>query len=125
MLRKSTPQHFTIKKITALVLALCKLHNFLIDARQDPQDNHPTTNTAKDYLNLELYGGIPMQQRKIAELGRRRVALPEQFLGGGEHFDDDSDRPRRQRETPNNMHLPRETLYSKILEGDYRCLVHR
>ena len=125
VLRKPTPIHFTNKKVTALVLALCKLHNFLIDARLEPQNDHPTTNTAEDRLNFDLNGGIPMQSREIAELGGRRVALPEQILGGGEHFDDCPDRARRQRETQRNLDLPRELLLRKIIEGDFRRPVIR
>jgi len=113
-LRKPTPIHFTNKKVCALVLALCKLHNFLINARLETRN--PTTNTAEDRLNLELNGGIPLPTRVVQELGGRRVALPEQLLGGGHHFDDDPGRDRRQ----NNSHLPRELLLAKIIEGDFR-----
>ncbi len=55
-LRKPMPTNFTIAKISSLVLALCKLHNFLIDAR----DETPKA-VEKDTFNISMSGGMQLQ----------------------------------------------------------------
>jgi len=114
VLRKPTPQNFTIKKINALVLCCCKLHNFLVDQRSE--SNPPTVNTPEDRLNLELNGAVPMN----GVAGTGNTAIPDQLLNGGEHFDDDPSRSIRRRHVPSQNVLPRDSMHALVITNDYR-----
>ena len=54
ILRKAMPMGITVRKTSALVLVLCKLHNFCINERDE---NIPTP-TASDSHEIGLQGGI-------------------------------------------------------------------
>lgn len=54
MLRKPMPVNFTLQKISSLVLALCKLHNFCIDNSSEEVDRPSET----DIVNISMDGGI-------------------------------------------------------------------
>ena len=79
-LRKKAPREYTVKKTIATVSALCSLHNFLIDHGNTKVD----ANHAQDSLSLALQGAVPMEPAANGE------PVPGQLIGGGDHFDDDS-----------------------------------
>lgn len=121
ILRKPMSHKFSIKKICVVVEVACKLHNFLIDRKEEA--THAPSHTAEDQLNMELNGAIPMQQTHGAGM-HENTALPEQLLHGGEHFDDDPNAEIRNRgyarQRDNGCLLPRELLANMVKEGDYR-----
>ena len=54
MLRKPMPVNLTVGKISSLVLALCKLHNFCIDKNCEDV----VCPTAGDIANITMDGGL-------------------------------------------------------------------
>ena len=103
ILRRAIPMRITVAKTTALVMALCKLHNFCIDEN----DNGITPPTADDNLEIALHGGFDLSAFNTSTNGdddsdeicdeieyqhdRDRL---DSLLDGGAHFDDV---PRNQR----------------------------
>jgi hypothetical protein len=83
ILRSAIPMQVSIRKTIALVIALCKLHNFCIDEN----DLVPPVG-AVDELRTEMRGGIPLETTQTPTSIGRRVLLPRQLLDGGLHFDD-------------------------------------
>jgi hypothetical protein len=82
ILRKPIPCCIiSVKKMTALVMCLCRLHNFCIDQSDIIVD---AINTPVDDLNIAVIeGGVPLE-------GVRNV--PEQLIDGGSQFDDTTSR---------------------------------
>ena len=117
ILRRPMPSNYSIRKIADIVNCLCRLHNFLIDARLE-RSNTPTV-AADDALFLRMNGGFETSEHTVEELGT--VALPDEATGGGEHFDDDHGQAmRREIARQNPTELPRERLYNRIRESDSR-----
>lgn len=56
-LRKPMPMNFDVKKINILFLALCMLHNFCID---DRQENEALATSNEDAFNIGISGGIQL-----------------------------------------------------------------
>eukprot|EP00956_Cyclotella_meneghiniana_P023471 scaffold45715_cov37-Cyclotella_meneghiniana.AAC.2 len=54
ILRKPMPVNITMQKISSLVLALCKLHNFCIDNASVGVERRDET----DILNIAVEGGL-------------------------------------------------------------------
>jgi DDE superfamily endonuclease len=77
ILQSAIPMKVTMKKTTALVLALAKLHNFCINACE----SRAMMNTTTDGWRLELNGAVTLDCEG-ADI------IPRQMLGGGEHFKD-------------------------------------
>jgi hypothetical protein len=113
ILRKPIPCCISIKKTTALVMCLCRLHNYCIDQ----SDITVAINTRVDDLNIAVEGGVPLA-------GARN--LPQQLIGGGEHFDDTRSRERQhdvERATnilgaTGHEQLPRERLRRMVVQKD-------
>jgi hypothetical protein len=82
VLRKPMPNGYGLAKTTALVMCLCRLHNYCIDHREgnvrSPNSVPPLT--ARDQADINVHGGIPLDERNNNS--------PDQLLHGGEHFDD-------------------------------------
>jgi hypothetical protein len=57
LLRKPIPCCISVRKATALVMCLCRLHNFCIDQ----EDTTIGSNTRLDYLNIAVAGGVPLE----------------------------------------------------------------
>lgn len=109
ILRTAMPKGVTVKKAVALVAALAKLHNFCIDQRESIESL-----PARDTSHLEQAGGVPLVTN-----GNSDMLLPQQLIGGGEHFDDiDRNERRRYQRRFRNIQLPRERLLAIILDQD-------
>lgn len=111
ILRSALPKNITVKKAVALVLALARLHNFCIDEKQSIENS-----TAQDVSHIEQDGGVPLELDVDAD-----VMVPQQLLGGGEHFEgiDRNGRRRRLRRF-NNIELPRARLLASVIDQDLR-----
>ena len=96
ILSKRMSRRFTVGKTVALVTALCKLHNFLIDS----EEGHSASSLAIDRLNMEDEGAIPA--------GR--------LMHVGHHTDDWSEREPRVSERYGDETLPREAICEHVLE---------
>lgn len=109
ILRSALPKRITVKKAISLVVGLAKLHNFCTDERELIE-----TLPARDTSHLEQVGGVPLVANANHE-----VLLPQQLMGGGEHFDDvdRNDRRRHQRRF-RNIVLPRERLLATVVDKD-------
>ena len=121
ILRSAIPVNIRIEKTVALVVALAKLHNFCINAK----DKDIAARTANDEWASEINGAVPLvpvEGSDTSDLNQSDV-VPEQLLHGGEHFDDigHAGRRRRQRhyEFATNTPLPREQLHSYISTMGY------
>jgi len=90
LLRKAFPAGFGMPKTTALVLTLCRLHNFCITERLMKKNGSSLPeNLATDDLNLTLGGAVPLVSvRMEAHPTGYHKHSPEQLLHGGDHFDD-------------------------------------
>jgi hypothetical protein len=114
ILRTAIPVNIRIKKTVALVVALAKLHNFCINAR----DTNVSANTAHDEWLSEINGAVPLvpvEGYEQCSESRLSSLVPQQLLHGGEHFDDIG-RPgiRRRERSYRHVLLPREQLHSYI-----------
>ncbi|KAL7524932.1 hypothetical protein ACHAWF_001135, partial [Thalassiosira exigua] len=72
-LRKIAPKQYTVKKVMAIVMAMCKLHNILIDFGDASTD---ATRTECDELHLAMQGAVPVTARGEAVATRDGVTLP-------------------------------------------------
>ena len=102
ILRTPIPLNVSLKKTTALVRALCVLHNFLIDEK-------PPINSIRDRMTILARGGRVFNEQNCEDVT--------ELIGGGQHFDDTSRNGRRALEKrlfcANSQH-PREYLISKL-----------
>lgn len=121
-LQKKAPQNFSIAKIIATVLCLCRLHNFCTDAslaRREELD--PLRAVDEDAISIRLHGGIPIQRQYRQEL-EREVTRPTYLLDGGNHNNDGASRhfqrtqQRRRQRGAINVPLPRERLCAQVAE---------
>jgi hypothetical protein len=84
ILRKAMPANIGMKRTTALVMCLGRLHNFCIDSRMAnstaDQASVPVVPPALllDGDEISLAGGIMLQEK----------TAPKGLLNGGKHFDD-------------------------------------
>ena len=77
ILRRPISAKIGLQRTTALVMALCRLHNFCINKRSDvgdPLDDDIAYNACHGGFELETVGNT--------------LAFPVPLLGGGDHFDD-------------------------------------
>jgi DDE superfamily endonuclease len=118
MLRSAIPKNVTLRKTVALVLALAKLHNFCINF----DDIQVLSQTPTDEWQNEIQGAIPLVPMQNAGVSQQDV-VPEQLLGGGNHFNDIGGvnaRYNRQRrynywiERNEGMMLPRDQMHSFV-----------
>lgn len=111
ILRKAIPVGISIAKTCALVVALCKLHNFCIDQRQ-PEVNM----AAQDEFNVAAAGGIPLDRTNDNE------TRPSQLLDGNERATEDFDRAtlvREQRRARRLVEtLPRDKVLNIVQENN-------
>ena len=107
ILRKPMPAILGIRKTTAIVGCVCRLHNYCIDSQQ------------------KLEPLIRRDRAKIATGSHiledlEEDSIPRDLLGGGNHFDDISRYARQQLEvdaTPDRR-TPREQLVDQMIELD-------
>ena len=122
-LQKKAPQHFTIGKIIATVLCLCRLHNFCTDAsiaRRERID--PAQAIDEDVEEIRLNGGIAVPRQYVVEI-QREIFRPNHLLDGGMHHEmvqrhnRRTEERRRQRE---GEPMPREILKAHVTERGMR-----
>ena len=114
-LRKALPWQYSMEKKTGMVNSLCRLHNFCIDAKNEPTQQ--ISQTANDSLNMEIGGAITLSQTNID--GQDEL-IPDQLLHGGAHFDDDPGQSMRRAAATRQGELPRDIMFQNILENDLR-----
>ncbi len=123
ILRRALSSNIGLKKTTALVSCLCRLHNYCIDSRlakcnKDPATAVPVT-LAANMADISTQGGVPLEPNALNEFS------PEQLLHGGHHFDDIDRNFRRnlsRRERLEYGPLPREILHDIVVQKDLRRL---
>mgnify|MGYP007080394643 CR=1 FL=1 len=135
ILRRALPSCIDLRKITALVMCLCRLHNFLVDVRVRARDiaavrladSEDATTTSKDQkdvppslagdaLEIATNGGVPLVQR-----GGNDQRVPADLLDGGHHFQDTTEAFRRafMRRGLGDAQLPRERLTEAVRFGGF------
>jgi hypothetical protein len=115
MLRNIFPSGISIARVVSTVIAMVKLHNYLIDNREE---NVPQ-NLAGDLMRAEMH-----EDGVVTLEGENN--LPNDLIGGGEHFDDlpDEHRRRVERRFARDRELPRTLLYNAIVELGLRRQQH-
>jgi DDE superfamily endonuclease len=85
ILRKAMPYGISVRKTTALVFALCKIHNFCIDQNESIAD----AGSCQDSFHVAMGGGIEMTDWD-EDFGtmERGLGRPSEVLDGGDHRDD-------------------------------------
>ena len=108
MLRKQIPKEYTLKKVTAVVSCLCRLHNFLIN---DKNDSAPVPFTKEEEWILVTNGAALM----VACNG---IHLPVQLVDAGHRHDGDPHRSSRERggDLPA---LPHAKLLGEVVERNF------
>ena len=116
VLRRAISTKVSTKKVTCLCMALCRLHNFCINARLKPEGiNVPTPShrtpeeedlapLASDSLAIEMNAGISLD----------RSGRPTELLHGGEHFDDMPNRNMRAWRRVGEDPLPRDSMCCQV-----------
>jgi DDE superfamily endonuclease len=126
ILRKSIPMNIDLRKTNALVMALCRLHNFCID-----ENEAITKPTASDTLDIALHGGIDLRAFQnidqddgdfVYDNDRDRI---DHLIDGGNHPHDVPNNVRRQQyRLIENMHqpnpLPFQVMHNYVEEQGFR-----
>jgi hypothetical protein len=110
ILRKPIPKQISIAKMCALVLCLCKLHNFCIDMNE----GKAASSTGIDAAIFSVEGGIYAFDRR---------GNPTELIGGGDQFVDDPLRSQRRHGEDDGADasmLPRELLHQVVIRKDLR-----
>jgi hypothetical protein len=92
ILRKAIPANIGMKRTTALVMCLGRLHNFCIDSRlasstadlESVPEVPPALSSDED--EIRIAGGIILEAQNHQR--QTTAPAPEVLLNGGEHFDD-------------------------------------
>ena len=122
MLRKAMPPNVSIAKTSAIVAALCKLHNYCIDEKMPEM-------SAQDELNIDIEGGFSLaQQQTTNSQATGEIPRPSALLDGNELPRDDFDRAamaREERMAERNTTgpLPRDTLLRIVEENNLQRIV--
>jgi hypothetical protein len=105
ILRKALPKSMGLRKIAALTVCLCRLHNFCLVANRDT-NRRLLSPLGSDAVEILGHGGIP-----LAGNG------PDQLLHGGEHHEDTSRLYRqgyRRSGVVADGHLPRDRIVTLL-----------
>ena len=111
MLRKQMPKNYSIKKIMDVVSCLCRLHNFLID---DKEDHSPVPSSEEDKGNLAVY----ISDAAPLERNHDGIMLPLQLMDAGHHRNDDPLRLQRESRRHQST-LPRSSFTGKYILSTY------
>lgn len=116
ILRKALPATMPLDKIVALVICLCRLHNYCVNVslakKSGPSVPSPL---ATDSLDIVATSGISLQNSAQGP--------PEDLAHGGEHHDDAGEEYRCQfqrRGLSLYNELPREKLLRVVREGGFQ-----
>jgi hypothetical protein len=105
ILRRPLSAKFGLQKTTALVMALCRLHNYCINHRMDPGD------PLDDDIAYNIsQGGFELEGTDADSI------RPTALIGGGDHFDDVSRTIRRRQASSSRRHKDR-LLQSVVNQG--------
>jgi hypothetical protein len=125
ILRKPISSTTGLTKTTAMVMGLCRLHNFCIDQKLErrSQQEEATSGAAPPGLALDnseiaTHGGIRLVRHTMNEMS------PDELLHGGEHYDDVDRNLRRvlkrQAARDSKDMLPREKLHDVVSSKQLR-----
>ena len=107
ILRSAIPKGITLRKTTAMVLALAKIHNYCIEQK----DTNILPMTAADELRLmsNEMGSVSLDDTATVDnVSGEGRSIPRQLLGAGEHFEDVPREIRDiRRRSYNDTRLPR------------------
>ena len=115
ILRRPLSSKIGLRRISSLVMALCRLHNFCIDSSHS--QNHNLDPLAQDQVNITVNSHIELAETEDnphSSLG---------ILHGGEHFDDVGQsilRALRRSETEEANKCAREKLHRMVVDGGYK-----
>lgn len=111
MLRNIFPSGVPIARVVSTVIAMVKLHNYLIDNREEIVPQNYTSDLVR--AELDENGVVTLEGDNH---------LPSDLIGGGEHMDDlpDEHRRRVERRFARDSKLPRTLLYNSIVEQGLR-----
>jgi len=111
VLRRPMSSKIPIHKVSALTIALCKLHNFLIDSRLE-------RTLAGDVAHCLSSGGLVDLVSHSKDFPD--ASVPVALLHGGQHFDDVPNELRRQRERNARRTLHRDVLCEEVRNAGLR-----
>jgi len=126
------PATIGLRKVTATVVCLCRLHNFLVDvrinARKGPSATRPegrlvegqlAEGDSEDIAPLLATEALEIQAGGAISLVRRagQDSLPVQLMDGGHHHDDTTEAFRRQFSRRGGKVQPREKLKDVVKNG--------
>jgi hypothetical protein len=116
ILRKPIHHSITIAKTTAMVMCLCRLHNFCIDIQQSQVPQGRDSDTLAISLSRSINN--PESPSKTNPGNEYR---PVELLDAGYHFNDINRHSIRSTSKANsNIILPRENMLQIIIEKDLR-----
>ena len=99
-----------LRRSSALVLCLCRLHNFCIDQRQSSKEVPDATVDDKNYADNGTH--IILAPVKVAGV---TGLSPGELLGHGHHFDDVPTCIKRKSEETEMM-VPRDYLHQQMID---------
>ena len=113
ILRKPLSQNYELHKIVALVIFLCRLHNFMID--EGVNEERIAKPTYNDELYMRLNGGVTLTEHTISG---ENVYIPHSLICRKEPelSDDFKTRMQRIRQTKKMKGLPRSVIKKFINE---------
>ena len=116
ILRTAMPRNIRIQKITALVTALAKLHNFCI-SEADGVDGVPALlNRDTHYITNNIHGHVGLGNDNILQ----NTVVPTDLMHLGEHFGDVTENILHyHREQNRKIELPRTKLFNMIVDGHW------
>jgi len=115
ILRRAMPAQFGLRRTNALVMSLCRLHNFCINNRVKA-----TGSLAVDAAEIEVHGGVPLVAKRMNPMS------PEQLIRRDDHFDDTSRAFMRQLERQSARILqegevfPRDLMLASVVQQELK-----
>ena len=121
ILKSPLSSHLSIHRINALVLCLCKLHNFCIDNGNASPLKHYVHDrlTLMDFMQSRVQDDDPDDNSGDV--------IPIRLLGGGEHFEDVAGGRREATRTVQrhingaNTDCPRSIMLDHVISRDIHC----
>jgi hypothetical protein len=117
LLRKAMPKGIRLNKVTAMVMTMCKLHNFCIDENSSPDTPPPSIvpeTLEEDAATIGLQGAIEVEQVqcRVSNLVYDR---PSALLEGGNHCDDfNRERAIQLQRIREGLNLPQQVMFEQV-----------
>ena len=115
ILRRPLSSKIGLRRISSLVMTLCRLHNFCIDSSHS--QNHNLDPLAQDQVHITVNSHIELAETED------NPHSPQGILHGGEHFDDVGQstlRALRRSETEEANTCARDKLHRMVVDGGYK-----